>query len=351
MRRTLIACVMMVGTAGCSPIAYTSSRFPVAPTEADAVAIYPFVLQYPHDEADAYVRTNDLVRAFRQQAQGVLVVGPEEFRVTDPLKPPREGSSLVADASMLGIRPERTLVLRAQARRKEETYRRKVTDFHGNPDAVLEASWTTHEVVVELLTLDGTVLARTRGEAWERGEEAREDEPHPRFRKAVGILVKELYATARPVARITARPGTSDVEVRDTHRRFFALPDVARRLPSEGAVERDVAELNLYRRLDEPVPAAWLGRLRAAGQGVVVVRAGDKGMNASLRPGDVVVALDGKPVLGVASFERLAARSPRVASVYTGEGFKTVNLGPRGGTRLAASHSENAAALVASLIR
>ena len=155
---TLTLALIVGLSAACAPIAYRSTR-PSAPVrDFDAVAVYPFSLEFEHRYHEAYGKTDNLLKALREHIGDVPVIGPEEFVVDDPNAAPRDGSSLVRDARALGFAPDRVAVLRARARREEHNQRILVKDYHGKPTGYIHAWWADYYVTLELVTLEGAVL-------------------------------------------------------------------------------------------------------------------------------------------------------------------------------------------------
>jgi hypothetical protein len=323
--------LVVVLSAACVPIAYRSTRPPAPVREFDAVAVYPFVLEFQHRYHEAYGKTDNLLQALRQRIGDIPVIGPEEFTVIDPGAVPRDGSSLMWDARALGFAPDRVAVLRASVRREEHNQRVLVKDFHGKPSGYLHAWWADYRVTLELVTLDGVVLARTVGEACEQRHDlaaAPAEEPYPKLREAIPLMLRDLYATAAPGVRLGRRPVRTDIEVLDTHRRLLRHPEVALSLASVGTVERDVGELVRYGYFHAAVSAAWLPALRQAGDGVVVLKVRGAAAGSGLKPGDIITAADGAPVRGPASFARALARGARALTVRRRSAPITVALAP-----------------------
>jgi hypothetical protein len=328
---TLALALTVALTAACAPIAYRSTR-PLAPVrDFDAVAVYPFNLEFQHQYHEAYGKTDNLLQALRQRIGDIPVIGPEEFTVIDPGAAPRDGSSLIWDARKLGFAPDRVAVLRTSARREEHNQRVLVKDFHGKPSGYLHAWWADYRVTIELVTLDGVVLARTVGEACEQRHDlaaAAAEEPYPKLREAIPLMLRDLYATAAPGVRLARRPVRTDIEVLDTHQRLLRHPEVALSLAGVGTVERDVGELVRYGYFHAALPAAWLPTLRQAGDGVVVLKVRGAAAGSGLRPGDVITAADGAPVRGPASFARALAHGTGALTVLRRSAPISVALAP-----------------------
>jgi hypothetical protein len=321
----------LAASSACAPIAYRSTRIAAPARSFEAVAVYPFGLDFDHRFHEAYGKTDNLLRALRDHVGDIPLIGPEEFQVIAPQAPPREGSTLLWDARARGFDPERVVVLRARAHRQEYNHRVLVRDFHGQPTGYLHAWYAIYRVNFELVTVDGVVLARTAGEAWEqRGDRAAAPagEPYPKLREAIPAMVRDLYATAAPVMRIARRPVRTDIEVLDVHRRLFRHPEVALTLAGEGTVDRDVTELVHYAYFHEALPAAWLPTLRRAHEGVVVLTVRGSAAGSGLQPGDVVTAADGAPVRGPAAFARALARGTRALTVLRRGASVHVALAP-----------------------
>jgi hypothetical protein len=318
-------------SSGCAPIAYRTTCPPGPPRAFDAVAVYPFQLDFDHRYHQAYGKTENLLQALRDRVGDIPIIGAEEFTVSDPGAPPRDGSSIMQTARSLGLAPDRIAVLRARARREEHNHRVILRDFHGQPNGYLNAWYATYRVTLELVTLDGLVLARTVGEACEqRGDVAAApaEEPFPKLREAIPLMLRDLHAAAAPVVRLARRPVRTDLQVLDTHQRLLRHPEVWIDLPREGSVERDVAELVRFEYFHAGLPAAWLPALRQAGDGVVVLQVRGAAAASGLRPGDVITAADGKAVRGRASFARALAGGARALTALRRGQPVTVALAP-----------------------
>jgi hypothetical protein len=326
---TLVLAAALSGA--CAPIAYRTTCAPGPPRSFEAVAVYPFQLDFTHRYHEAYGKTENLLQALRERIGDITLVGPEEFKVTDPAAPPRTGSSIIQSARALGFAPDRIVVLRANARREEHNHRVLVRDFFGKPTGYLHAWYAVYRVTLELVTLDGAVLARTMGEAWERRGDmaaAPAEEPFPKLREAIPLLLRDLHAAAAPAVRLARRPVRTDIQVLDTHQRLLRHPEVWIDLSRAGSVERDVAELVRYEYFVAGLPAAWLPALRESGDGVVVLKVRGAAAASGLRPGDIITGADGTAVRGAASFARALARGARVLTARRRGDPITVALAP-----------------------
>jgi hypothetical protein len=291
--------VTLAASSGCAPIAYRSIRLEAPPRSFDVVAVYPFGLDFDHRYHEAYGKTDNLLRALREHVGDIPILGPEEFQVLVPTAPPRAGSTLLADARARGFAPERVAVLRARAGREVHNLRVLVRDFRGQPTGYNHAWYAIYHVSLELVTMDGVVLARTLGEAFEQRDDhadASAGEPYPKLREAIPLMLRELYATAAPGVRLARRPVRTDIEVLDTHQRLMRHPEVARSLGDLGTVARDVGEMVHYAYFNDDLPASWLPTLRRVDEGVVVLKVRGAALGSGLRPGDVITKLGGTPV-------------------------------------------------------
>jgi hypothetical protein len=321
----------LAASSACAPIAYRSIRPEAPPRSFDVVAVYPFGLDFDHRYHEAYGKTDNLLRALREHVGDIPILGPEEFQVLVPTAPPRAGSTLLADARAHGFAPERVAVLRARAGREVHNLRVLVRDFRGQPTGYNHAWYAIYHVSLELVTMDGVVLARTVGEAFEQRHDladAPAGEPYPKLREAIPLMLRSLYATAAPGARLARRPVRTDIEVLDTHQRLMRHPEVARSLGDLGTVARDVGEMVHYAYFNDDLPASWLPTLRRADEGVVVLKVRGAARGSGLRPGDVITAAGGAPVQGPASFARALANGARDLTVLRHEAPLHLALAP-----------------------
>jgi hypothetical protein len=323
--------VILAASSACAPIAYRSIRLEAPPRSFDVVAVYPFGLDFDHRYHEAYGKTDNLLRALRERLGDIPILGPEEFQVFVPTAPPRAGSTLLADARARGFAPERVAVLRARAGREVHNLRVAIKGFRGYPAEHNHLWYATYHVSLELVTMDGVVLARTVGEALEQRDDqadAPAGEPYPKLREAIPLMLRDLYATAAPGVRLARRSVRTDIEVLDTHQRLMRHPEVAPSLGDLGTVERDVGEMVRYVYFHDDLPASWLPTLRRADEGVVVLKVRGAALGSGLRPGDVITAAGGAPVRGPASFARALANGARDLTVLRNEAPLHVALAP-----------------------
>jgi hypothetical protein len=326
MTRHLTALATLALT-GCAAITYSTETLHPPTRAIEALAVYPVTLAFPHQPYEEYEKTQNIISELR--ALGVVTVGPEEFEVRDFAAAPQHGSSLASQATALGIHGARVAVLRVRALREEINAWALLRDNHGRREGYLHLWQARYALTLELVRLDGTVLARTQGEACEQRDDlaaADASEKYPKLRDALATMTRDLLTRTEPGLMIARAPAHPDLDVVDLHQRLLRQPEVALALRTLDLIERDVRELVRYRYFYPDFPAGLLPTVRRTGDGVLVTRSRGAARAAGLRPGDVVVEVDGQRLRGQSHFTRALLGHPRELAVWRGEGRVRVAL-------------------------
>jgi hypothetical protein len=275
--------------------------------EADAVAIYPVTADFPLPPVARYAKTQDLVASVAGATSG-RVIGPEEFELRAPEAPPAIGSTLPACVSALGLDPERVLVLRVEVSRGESRTQALVNDESSGRCVGRASGWSAAYSLRITLTRLAQLVPSAEGSVSFREDVSDraagpETDLYPRWTAEMRRAIPALFSSL--AAQVRVRPAAHRrVELADAHRRLFALPELAGEMAGLTGLDRDLREMAVYRHLYPDMPARWLARMRQAAEGVLVVAPGGI---PSLRADDLVVAVAGRPVAGLAAVVRALA--------------------------------------------
>ena len=278
----------------------------------DTVAIYPFKFIHKHQPYQAYEKTNDLISGVFSLKK-FWIVGPEEFKRYRPgTHNVFATSSLLFSTSKMGLDPLRLLVLSGSVHHRISKTRRGLVDRAGRLVGMRNEYASLYHIHLALLH-PATNKVLVKGTCSVRDDLIRMKEasdPHPVLRVAIRDLLRALFDAVEEHLIITDKKSRLDLAFVANHSRIFThtvggkVP-LAILLRKKDFLEEEAARLTRYQYFYPEITIRQIFLFNAHPHGLLVTDLDEEKLyKAGLRMGDLILSMNGKPLLGEYQFRR-----------------------------------------------
>ena len=296
--------IVVLAASGCSGIPIRGRVRPRARTlRPRAIAVYPYAFRFAEPPWHAWEETRAAVDAVLAHG-GYLVYGPGDFQVLR-----RRSNDVLAATDLItpltrdAVSTRQTVALRPWAEERVQTGAKMTYDAQGRPVGQVRTEVRTLVAHLEVISVQtGRVLLQGRAKVrLDPFADLPDWDPLRPLTRANRALVAWALGILGGGGDLPTDLGATLVENPGCAFSFHARPGdggSAAALARLGPLDRDAARFAVYRYFDAELPPRRVHLYTHHAEGVMVRAVTGVAAASGLKPGDLVVEVDGRRVLG-----------------------------------------------------